>query len=216
MTKLLVATGYRSGALASVEVVNLDESNPDYICDNLPDFPFSIRFATGQLYNRKTPIICGEIGGSYHCECQSLKDGAWQSMQNLNECRYALASALFSNPNNNEDDDILLITGGYDRSTTLSTVESFDGNLWNQTMFADLPTTIGLHCMVKINNTMLLQIGGTIDNIYPGTIDKTYFFDIIQNKWIAGPKLNVGRIYHSCAVMNWMNPNTDSVEKVSY
>jgi hypothetical protein len=137
-------------------------------------------------------------------------------MQNLNECRYALASALVSNPNNNEDDDILLITGGYDRSTTLSTVESFDGNLWNQTMFADLPTTIGLHCMVKINNTMLLQIGGTIDNIYPGTTDKTYFFDIIQNKWIAGPKLNVGRIAHSCAVMNWMNPNTDSVEKVSY
>jgi len=171
MTKLLVATGNRSGA-ASVEVVNLDDSNPDLICENLPDFPFGIRFATGQLYNRKTPIICGGSGSSYHCECHSLKDGAWQSIQSLNECRDALASAVFSNPNNNEGDDILLITGGYDGSTTLSTVESFDGNVWNQNIFADLPTTIELHCMVKINNTMLLQIGGTIDTSYAGTTDK--------------------------------------------
>jgi hypothetical protein len=214
MTKLLVATGY--GAGASVEIVNLDESNPDYICNNLPDFPFSIQFATGQLYNRKTPIICGGVGGSYHCECHSLKDGAWQSIQSLNECRYATASAVFSNPNNNEDDDILLITGGRKGGSVFSTVESFDGNLWNQTMFADLPTTIGFHCMVKINNTMLLQIGGTIDGYYSGTTDKTYFFDIILNEWISGPKLNVGRIYQSCAVMNWMNPETDSVEKVRY
>ena len=216
MTKLLVATGYRSGTgqLASVEVVNLDNSNPDLNCENLPDFPFGIKFATGQLFNRKTPIICGGLASGSHCECHSLKDGAWQSINSLNECRDALASAVFSNPNNNEGDDILLITGGYDGSTTLSTVESFDGNVWSQTMFADLLTSIQGHCMVKINNTMLLQIGGTIDNSYDGTTDKTYFFDIILNEWIAGPKLNVGRIYHSCAVMNWMNPETDSVEKV--
>ncbi len=212
MTKLLVATG--SGA--SVEIVNLDESNPDYICDNLPDFPFSIQFATGQLYNRKTPIICGGAGGSYHCECQSLKDGAWQSIHSLNECKYALASALVSNPNNNDEDDILLIAGGYDGSTTLSTVETFDGNLWNLTMFAVLPTKIMIHCMVKINNTMLLQIGGTVDSTFQGTTQNTYFFDIILNKWTSGPKLNIGRIEHSCAVMNWMNPETDSVEKVRY
>jgi N-acetylneuraminic acid mutarotase len=186
------------------------------ICDNLPDLPFGINFATGQLYNRKLPIICGGYGSSYHCECHSLKDGAWQSMQSLNECRDALASAIFSNPNNNDEDDILLITGGNDGSKVLSTVESFDGNVWNQTMFADLPTTIEYHCLVKINNTMLLQIGGTIDNTSPGTTDKTYFFNIVQNKWIPGPKLNTGRIYHSCAVMNWMNPKTNTVEKVRY
>jgi hypothetical protein len=83
-------------------------------------------------------------------------------------------------------------------------------------MFADLPTTIQGHCMVKINNTMLLQIGGTIDFSYAGTTDKTYFCDIIQNKWISGPKLNAGRIHHSCAVMNWINPNTGTPEKVRY
>ncbi len=216
MTKLLVATGYGNDYLASVEIVNLDESNPDYICDNLPKFPIAVTFATGQLYNRTQPIICGGYGSSFHCECHSLKDGAWQSIQSLNECRSSTASAVFSNPNNNEDDDILLITGGYDGSKVLSTVESFDGNVWSQTMFADLPSTIDGHCMVKINNTMLLQIGGTIDASYAGTTDKTYFFDIIKNKWISGPKLNVGRIHNSCAVMNWINPMTNIVEKVRY
>jgi hypothetical protein len=218
MTKLLVATGYRSGAgeLASVEIVNLDDSNPDLMCENLPDIPLRVNWATGQLYNRKTPIICGGYASGSHCECHSFKDGAWQSIQSLNECRAYSASAIFSNPNTNEDDDIIFITGGREGSTTLSTVESFDGNVWNQTMFDDLPTSIDFHCMVKINNTMLLQIGGSIDGYYLGTTDKTYFFDIIRNEWIPGPKLNVGRIYHSCAVMNWMNPETDSVEKVRY
>ena len=38
MTKLLVATGIglEGRYLRSVEVINLDESNPDLICDNLP------------------------------------------------------------------------------------------------------------------------------------------------------------------------------------
>ncbi len=218
LTKLLVATGYEGGfgpELGSVQVVNLDESNPDSICENLPDYPFGTQFATGQLYNRQTPIICGGYNGGSHCECHSLKDGAWQSIQNLNECRHATASALFPNPNNN-DDDILFVTGGKTRSLPLSTVESFDGTLWNKNMFDNLPTTMNGHCMVKINNTMLLQIGGTINDSYTGTTDKTYFLNIAQNKWISGPKLNVGRVQHSCAVINWVNPKTNTVEKVRY
>ena len=49
MTKILVATG-TSDSLQSVEVVNLDESNPDLICDNLPDMPVGRYAATGQLF----------------------------------------------------------------------------------------------------------------------------------------------------------------------
>ena len=49
MTKLLVGTGTFDG-LQSVEVVNLDEANPDLICDNLPDIPVGPYRATGQLF----------------------------------------------------------------------------------------------------------------------------------------------------------------------
>jgi hypothetical protein len=73
-----------------------------------------------------------------------------------------------------------------------------------------------MHCMVKINPTMLMQIGGTIDASYSGATERTYFFDIIQNKWSSGPKLNVPRILQSCAVMNWVNPNTGNEEQVKF
>ena len=50
MTKLLVAAGYYNGAhLKSVEVINLDESNPDLVCDPLPDLPNNHNGAVGQL-----------------------------------------------------------------------------------------------------------------------------------------------------------------------
>ncbi len=218
MTKLLVATGSGPGPI--VEVINLDDSNPDLACEDLPDFPLYIGYATGQLYNKKYPVICGGESAlsnySTSCECHAFRDGAWQPIQSLSECKSGLASAVFSNPNG-EEDDILLITGGRkDVYSALSTVESFDGTLWNQTIFADLPTTIDMHCMVKINNTMLMQIGGTVDASYSGATESTYLFDVIQNKWIPGPKLNVPRINHSCAVMIWANPNTGIEEQVRF
>jgi hypothetical protein len=71
------------------------------------------------------------------------------------------------------------------------------------------------HCLVKINDTMLMQISGSVSVLFEDTTDRTYFFDIIQNKWTSGPDLNYGRVYHSCGVMNWMNPNTGMEEKVS-
>jgi hypothetical protein len=40
MTRLLVASGV--GTVASVEVINLDKSKPDLVCDNLPDLPSKI------------------------------------------------------------------------------------------------------------------------------------------------------------------------------
>jgi hypothetical protein len=216
ITKLLVATGSGPGPI--VEVINLDDSNPDLVCEDLPDFPLYIGFATGQLYNRKYPVICGGESAlsnySTRCECYSFRDGAWQSIQSLSECKSGLASAVFPNPNKEEDDILLIIGGRMDIYTALSTVESFDGTLWNQTIFADLPTTIDMHCMVKINNTMLMQ-SGTVNGSYSGATGSTYFFDVIQNKWSSGPKLNVPRIFQSCAVMNWVNPNTGNEEQVS-
>ena len=214
----MVATG--SGPGPNVEIANLDDSNPDLVCEDLPDYPFYVSRATGQLYNNKYPVICGgEISYPKYvtiCDCFSLKDGSWKGIASLTECRDSAASALFSNPNNNEE-DILLITGGRNGRNgrnASSTVESFDGKIWSRNVFAHLPTPISDHCLVKINNTMLLQIGGTLDTSYSGATANTYFFDILMNMWSPGPELNVGRIQPSCEVMNWMNPDTGIEEKV--
>jgi hypothetical protein len=184
MTKLLVATGQISGTfLASVEIINLDD--PNLICDNLPDLAVSIIAPTGQLFAKQQPIICGGVGSISYCNCHSYGNNKWQSIQSLRECKFGSASAVFSNPNGNAT-DIILVTGGHNGSL-VSTVESFDGGiLWNQTMFAQLPAAVFYHCLVKINNTILLQMGGSIGGGAASSTTKTYFFEMVQNMWISG------------------------------
>ncbi len=214
MTKLLVATGYAysSGTLQSVEVVNLDESNPNLICDNLPDFPIGMIRAIGHLYAKTTPIVCG---GAWTSDCFTFYHGNWMFSSSLNERRIHTASAIFSN-SSNEEDDIILITGGLnvnDAFSPLSSVESFDGKIWNQIIFASLPTTLYSHCMVKIDNSLLFLIGGVIENT-PDASSNTYFFDVLNNQWISGPQLNIKRYEHSCGVIHWTNPNNGIAQAV--
>ena len=100
MTKLLVANGYNSGILnpilKSVEVINLDESNPNLICEDLPDLPIAIYGAIGHLYVKTTPIICGGYTGSYNSECHTFVNGTWMSSPSLDETKGYSASAIFS------------------------------------------------------------------------------------------------------------------------
>jgi len=209
MTKLLVATGFSK----SVEILNLDALNPNLICDDLPSLPFSLYGATGQLHFKTTPIICGGSDTSYKSECHTFSNGTWKSSPSLNEYRTYSASAIFSNPNK-EDDDIILITGGCN-GTTLSSVESYDGQIWNEETFADLPNTVLLHCMVKLNNSMLMLIGGLFNNTNSSSASSdTHFFNVLNNKWVSGPQLINECVEPSCGIMNWINPDTETTEKV--
>jgi len=209
MTKLLVATGnaFGSGDLNSVEVVNLDESNPNLICDNLPNFPIFTTQGNGHLYVKRTPIVCDVI------ECYTFFNGTWNSSPSLNERRAHSASAIFSNPNR-EEEDIIIITGGIFDGNVLSSVESFDGQIWSQARFPALPNTLHSHCMVKINSSMLLLIGGVLQYAPDDASSSTYFFDVLNNQWITGPQLNSERFDHSCGVMYWINPDTGTTEHV--
>ncbi len=81
-------------------------------------------------------------------------------------------------------------------------------------MFAALPKTIDLHCLVTINSSMLFLTGGLLDTTYFGESNYTYFFDVLNNKWISGPPLIYERYDHSCGVMNWFNSATGTTEKV--
>ena len=79
-------------------------------------------------------------------------------------------------------------------------------------MFADLPEPNWKPCLVKINNSLLLLIGGeTQDNPVTGN---TFFFHIDENKWTPGPALNFPREGLGCGIIEWLNPSTDNLEKV--
>ena len=135
MTKLLVASG--RGYLASVEIINLDESSPEQTCNSLPDLPFGLEGSTGQLYQGSRPIICGggmiSTSWSDYCDCYEYEGGKWKSIASLGECKRYPSSAVFSSPNN--EDETLLLSGGAQGSQTLSTVEAFNGSSWSQEMF---------------------------------------------------------------------------------
>jgi N-acetylneuraminic acid mutarotase len=167
--------------LKTVEVINLDPANPGLVCDKLPEFPVYLKGCTGQLFNKSTPMICGGWNGYYSCDCYALQNQSWTKISSLNQCRGYPASALVSLE---EEEEVLMITGGSNGSKILKSVESFDGKNWEQGQLPELPIGIWDHCLVKINATTLLIIGGR--ESASGKTAKTHFFHADKNKWSPG------------------------------
>jgi hypothetical protein len=215
MTKLLVAAGNTHDYLKSVEVVNLDESNPALTCDNLPDLPIGLDGATGALFQGTTPIICGGYNfGYYYCDCYALQNGSWNPIASLKECKQSPQSTTIRLSNRESTDD-LIVTGGWMNGISSQTVESFNGETWNQNIFNSLPNPVFGHCLVKISDSILVSAGGAFDNEYPDMItDETFFFNSHNNEWSKGPKLNNPRVFHSCGAFHWDNPNTNQTERI--
>ena len=201
MTKLLVASGWIKKK--SVEIVNLDEENPDLICDNLPELPTGVHCATGQLLG-EMPIICGGTGNL--CNCQFFQNGSWKITPNSNECRTSGASATLTN---SDGKDVLFIAGGI-HGSTLQTAKTFDGSVWNHQQNSPEPSTYS--CIVKLNSSTIFHIGGrNKDDI---SIKNTYFYNMLIGEWIIGPILNIGRNAMSCGILKWENPEMNQMEKV--
>jgi hypothetical protein len=90
-------------------------------------------------------------------------------------------------------DEKLLVTGGYDGSAYLNSAEMLTEEGWDSKL-PSLPVTISYHCMVTINSTTVMVIGG-FQNGYSG---KTFYFTFGEESWTAGPELKNKRRWHSC------------------
>jgi N-acetylneuraminic acid mutarotase len=58
-----------------------------------------------------------------------------------------------------------------------------------------LPVTIAAPCMVTVNSTTVMVIGGRQNGQYSG---KTFYFTFGEESWTEGPELKNKRRYHSC------------------
>jgi len=156
------------------------------------------------------PTVCGGyiFGAGYQSDCLQLVNGTWNSIPNTSGPKSSLKSVVISSPE--EDKELLVVAGGW-YGEYLSIVESFDGQSWNKNQFEQLPEPVYRHCLVKVNNTMLISIGGSPA---PASTGNTNLFDVLNNKWTPGPQLITPRTQHACGVMNWKNPDTGSLEKV--
>jgi hypothetical protein len=69
-----------------------------------------------------------------------------------------------------------------------------------------LPVTIYAHCMVTVNSTTVMAIGGEQNGLISG---KTFYFTFGEESWTEGPQLKNRRWYHSCGKIR---RNKDSQE----
>jgi N-acetylneuraminic acid mutarotase len=208
LTKLIVFAGQKgSNYVKSVEVINLKESEPSKMCVNLPDIPLGVEGASGVLFNQYEPMYCGGFNGTNLCNCYVLREHEWQSTARLSVCRRYTASAFISAPtpkyaigggskNNLGDQDI---------------VESFDGKTWQK--IESLPKPVGENCMVAINDSVLLSIGG-LNGATGKETSETHFYDVATNSWSSGSNLTIPRFGLSCAVLNWRISNCENKQIV--
>jgi hypothetical protein len=118
-----------------------------------------------------------------------LENNEWVSSASMNSVRADAAAAQLQ-------DGKLLVTGGYDGSSSdLNSAEMLTEEGWESNI-PSLLVTIVAHCMVTVNSTTVMIIGGIQnDQYYSG---KTFYFTFGEESWTEGPELKNERGYHSC------------------
>jgi hypothetical protein len=197
---LLITNGVDFGSSKS-EFIDL--ANPLNRCQSvLADYPIDqVGGSFGGLLNDNIPLICGGYRysgyGKRHDDCFDIGRTAEIQLK-LSEPRSYGASVVL-------DGQTLWITGGeLNNSSATKTTEYVDLN--GTRPGPDLPLELQRHCLVAINATSVLLIGGyTIAGQFS---KETYFYSIEDQVWTAGPPLMTGRYFHSCALFNHDNQMT--------
>ncbi len=182
-SKLLICGGRYTD---TCEVLNLESSAST--CKNPPNFPATVNAAIGGLGFKGNPILCGGVqNGARSNKCYSLENNEWVSSASMNSVRYAAAAAQLQ-------DGKLLVTGGFDGSVYLNSAEMLTEEEWESNI-PSLPVTIQDHCMVTLNSTTVMAIGGIQNRQFSG---KTFYFTFGEESWTEGPELKNKRAAHSC------------------
>jgi hypothetical protein len=185
LPKLLICGGYRG--IDTCEVINLASSAST--CKNPPNFPPKVYLAVGGLGFNGNPILCGGAQNSIQSnKCYSLENNEWVSSASMKSVRaYAAAAQL--------KDGKLLATGGLDGSgSSLNSAEMLTEEGWESNI-PSLPVTIRAHCMVTVNSTTVMVIGGYQNDWYSG---KTFYSTFGEESWTEGPVLKNKRSFFSC------------------
>ncbi len=185
-SKLLICGGKKPGS-DTCEVINLASSA--IACKNPPNFPAKVRVAIGGLGLKGKPILCGGFQDETPSDkCFILENNKWVSSARMNSVRYAAAAAQLQ-------DGTLLVTGGSDGfELSLKSAEMLSEEGWESNI-PSLPVTISAHCMLTVNSTTVMVIGGIQNGQNSG---KSFYFTFGEESWTEGPELENKREGHSC------------------
>ncbi len=181
---LLICGGVKTD---TCEVINLASSASTF--KNPPNFPATVFVAIGGLGFKGNPILCGGWQNDVRSnKCYSLENNEWVSSASMNSVRVYPAAAQLQ-------DGKLFVTGGFDGSgSRLNSAEMLTEEGWESNI-PSLPVSIAYHCMVTVNSTTVMAIGGEQNGQYSG---KTFFFTFGEESWTKGPELKNKRKFHSC------------------
>jgi hypothetical protein len=182
-SKLLICGGVNTD---TCEVINLASSTST--CKNPPNFPAKVYAAIGGLGFKENPILCGGWQNDVRSnKCHSFENNEWVSSASMNSVRVNAAAAPLQ-------DGQLLVTGGFDFSGSLNSAEMLTEEGWERNI-PSLPVTMYAHCMVTVNSTTVMVIGGVQNGQYSG---KTFYFTFGEESWTEGPELKNKRVLLSC------------------
>ena len=189
-TKLAFFDQFEGG---TVHVVDLED--PKNVCENLADIPETFFIAKGMLLDDSVPMVCGRTYQSnIDCKCFAYNQSEWIAIPGPPTCAEFSASAKLIDQVDGKTR--FVIKGGQ------SYVHAYDGKTWQS--LPDLPSAVSQYCIVAINDTVLLSIGGRSLLKHDEKI-KTYFFNSEMNEWFSGPDLIIERRHFSCSTVNWKN-----------
>jgi hypothetical protein len=130
-------------------------------------------------------VFLSNISTTISNRCYSLENNEWGASDNMNTARVRAAAAQLQ-------DGILLVTGGFNPDLNNAEISSNVG--WDRNI-PILPNAVYGHCMVTVNSTTVMVIGGAQNGPISG---KIFYFTIGAIKWTEGPSLKYPRYYNTC------------------
>jgi hypothetical protein len=205
LTKVLVTTGRDEGS-KKMEIIDLEDlTNVCQPSSIMADYPIDkVQGASGGLLTNNNALICGGYNdGAILDGCFSINNkGIKTSALRLPKPRYLTASVVWNSTT-------LWLTGGFFYGSGETKSTEFV-QLTGTTPGPDLPLGVHNHCLVSLNDTTLLLIGGQLQD---RTSSKaTFYYDTDHKTWTDGPSMINGRLRHSCSLFKSpQHSHTDTV-----
>jgi hypothetical protein len=122
-------------------------------------------------------------------DCLAITDNATKATVKLAQARTNAASVVVNSTS-------LWLSGGYLNNIGKTRTTEFV-ELNGTRPGPDLPLVLSFHCLVSLNETIILLIGGKSNE---ATISATFYYNIDFETWTEGPPLITARFSHSCAL----------------
>jgi hypothetical protein len=195
LTKLLVGLGEaEDGNDNDFEVIDLESRTN--VCKNPIPFTLNVYGGIGGLGLDGRPLICGGTTNE-NCYLYDDDDDNWLQTFTMIQPRRQF-SASSKSPYQNSS---LMVTG-VSLGGPANTAEILTPTGWIQK--PSMPIDVMYHCMVTINTTTVMVIGGKS----PYFSSLTFYFNVESETWTEGPMLNIGRAYHSCGLIQEARKNS--------